>query len=175
MLFSFSQDGLFACWDEAYGGKKTLSPLWNLIPYYELGVNNIFFLKLEHFCTYRDVVNNTDPHSRNHSFYAHFRANVLHKIKNQRHKLLIGGVLGTSIYREKRIGEKHYRHGFAPILTIGIIDVAYYYNVGGKFDVYFSLDHSMSMGEIYYYSGDWTAFSIMYSMIRPSIGFQYKF
>jgi len=172
MLFSFSQNGLFN--DGRSDGRKTLSPLWNLIPYYELGVNNIFFLKLEHFCTYRMVLRNTDPHSRNNSFYAHFRANVLHKIKNQRHKLLIGGVLGTNIYKEKRIGEKNYEYGFAPILTFGIIDVAYYYNVAGKFDVYFSFDHAMSIGETYY-QGWRDFFSITYSLIRPSIGFQYKF
>ena len=166
LMFSFSQNGVGQGWQR----KKTLSPLWNLIPYYELGVNNKVFFKLEHFCTYRDVLKDTDPHSRNHSIYVHIRKNVFHKRNDPTHKLLLGGKFGTEIYREKRIDETDYKVGLAPLLLVGA-SAGYYYNFTGKFDVYCSLDNAMAFAET-----EWkNNFNFAYSLLRVSFGVQYTF
>jgi hypothetical protein len=168
--FSFYDRGFF--W-------SSLAPLWNLLPYYELGVNNKFFFKLEHFSTFRDVFwyNLTDiSRSLNHSIYAHFRGNILHKIKNQKHKLLVGGMSGTNIYREKLINDTKFRIGFAPALFFGA-SVAYYYNFDDNFDVFFSIDHAMALFEGYRELIPLGAkkFNPAYSMVRVSVGLQYSF
>ncbi|MDR1973421.1 MAG: hypothetical protein LBQ31_01980 [Bacteroidales bacterium] len=162
VFFSFVPNGIL---NYNKNSTNNISFWWSLIPYYELGVNDMFFFKLEHFCTQRDVWLAPEYGSRNHTIFFYFRWNVLKHIKNKKHQLLLGGILGVNLYVDK-LQLQTGTFG-ADCITTGY-SVGYYWHFARNIAAFLSIDQTFGIGL------QDKSFGLPFSS-RASVGIQYVF